>query len=257
MDDDEVLQLQQGDSTEPELNNPDNAPPPCMNQAENPPEPAHGEEEENIEKPRPKQKKIASKVWDHFTKEIVVVNANGEKEIAIKAKYNYCKVRLGAESRNRTTHLKNHFMRCIYKKNVKIDVNQQLLNSSNAKFNGSITLENFKFNQETSRRELGNMVVLHEYPLSIVDHLGFKKFVSSFNPLFKMISRNTLKSDLLKNFEYEKESLKKYLENLESRVAITTDMWTASNQRKGYMAITGHFIDGNWILRSRILRYNS
>ena len=33
-----------------------------------------------------------------------------------------------------------------------------------------------------------------------------------------------------------------YLEKLESKVAITTDMW-ASNQKKGYMAITIHYID--------------
>ena len=32
-----------------------------------------------------------------------------------------------------------------------------------------------------------------------------------------------------------------YLENLENRIAITTDILT-SNQKKGYMAITVHYI---------------
>ncbi|WJX89399.1 hypothetical protein P8452_71400 [Trifolium repens] len=32
-------------------------------------------------------------------------------------------------------------------------------------------------------------------------------------------------------------------------------MWTASNQKKGYMAVTAHYIDGSWTLQSRILRF--
>ncbi|KAF7812880.1 zinc finger BED domain-containing protein RICESLEEPER 2-like [Senna tora] len=40
-----------------------------------------------------------------------------------------------------------------------------------------------------------------------------------------------------------------------SRIAITTDMWTSSNQNKGYMSITTHFIDDNWQLQSRLVRF--
>lgn len=88
----------------------------------------------------------------------------------------------------------------------------------------------------------------------MVDHIGFRDFVLSLNSNFKTISRNTLRSDILKTFTSEKLGLKKFLGDNNSRVAITTDMWTSSNQKKGYMAVTAHFIDENWILRSRILR---
>ena len=44
-----------------------------------------------------------------------------------------------------------------------------------------------------------------------------------------------------------------YMATNRSRVAITTDMWTSDNQKKGYMAITAHFIDDNWNLRSVIM----
>ncbi|XP_074315247.1 zinc finger BED domain-containing protein RICESLEEPER 2-like [Silene latifolia] len=40
-----------------------------------------------------------------------------------------------------------------------------------------------------------------------------------------------------------------------SKIALTTDMWTSSNQKKGYMAVTAHFIDISWKLQSRILRF--
>ena len=59
-----------------------------------------------------------------------------------------------------------------------------------------------EFNQDVSRKELANFVVLHEQPLSIVDHVGFKRFVSSLQPQFNMITRNTLKSDIHKIFEH-------------------------------------------------------
>jgi hypothetical protein len=39
-----------------------------------------------------------------------------------------------------------------------------------------------------------------------------------------------------------------------SRVAITIDMWTSDNQKRGYMSVIGHFIDDSWNLRNIIMR---
>ena len=95
---------------------------------------------------------------------------------------------------------------------------------------------------------------MHEYPLLMVDHIGFRNFVRSLNDNFKMISRNTLKNDVIKTYNTERSSLKVLLERNEGRIAITTDMWTASTQKKGYMAVTSHFIDEEWVLHNRTLR---
>ena len=89
--------------------------------------------------------------------------------------------------------------------------------------------------------------------LSIIDHKGFRRFVSSLQPMFKMVSQNTIKSDIFNIYDVEKKKLQKWLNQIKSRVAITTDMWT-SNKKKGYMSITAHFIDDNWVLQSRLLR---
>ncbi|KAE8668026.1 pentatricopeptide repeat-containing protein [Hibiscus syriacus] len=45
------------------------------------------------------------------------------------------------------------------------------------------------------------------------------------------------------------------LEKNRSKIAITTDMWTSSNQKKGFMSITLHLIDDNWEMQSRIMRF--
>ena len=51
-----------------------------------------------------------------------------------------------------------------------------------------------------------------------------------------------------------KKALKALLEHNESKVLITNDMWTTSNQKKGYMVVNFHFIHQQWILRNRTLR---
>ena len=61
-----------------------------------------------------------------------------------------------------------------------------------------MSLNAYQFDQVKVRNNLAHMVILHEYLLSMVDHIGFRKFVGFLQPLFKLISRNTLKSDILK-----------------------------------------------------------
>ncbi|KAJ0095528.1 hypothetical protein Patl1_15198 [Pistacia atlantica] len=99
------------------------------------------------------------------------------------------------------------------------------------------------------------MIGLHEYPLSMVDHYGFRKFCNNMQLLFKVVSRNAIKKDIFKMYDVEKEKTMKLLNKNRSRIAITLDLWTASNQNKGYMTITAHFIDNNWVLQSRLIRF--
>jgi hypothetical protein len=52
----------------------------------------------------------------------------------------------------------------------------------------------------------------------------------------------------------ERKKAIEYMARIDSRVAITTDVWTSENKKRGYMAITAHFIDESWTLRSIIMR---
>ena len=119
---------------------------------------------------------------------------------------------------------------------------------------GKLSLSTYSFDQENARKDLASMIVLHEYPLTMVDHVGFRKYSNTLQPLFKMVSRNTIKNDILKIYDYEKSKTMDLLGNNRSRIAITTDMWT-SNQKKGFMVVTTHFIDDSWTLQSRVIRY--
>lgn len=111
-------------------------------------------------------------MWDHFYK----FDVNGES----KAKCIHCDKILSANITNETSHLKDHLTKRCSKKNLKDDIRQKLLNVTR-KSNGTCSLDASNFNQAVSRKELANMVIMHEYPLAIVDHMGFRRFVSSLN----------------------------------------------------------------------------
>ncbi|KAL5739860.1 hypothetical protein ACOSP7_028754 [Xanthoceras sorbifolium] len=73
-------------------------------------------------------------------------------------------------------------------------------------------------------------------------------------PRYEAMSRNTLKSEIFKLYNIERDKTLKLLESIESKVAITTDMWTSSTKMV-YMVVTMHFIDKSWVLHSRIMRF--
>jgi hypothetical protein len=63
------------------------------------------------------------------------------------------------------------------------------------------------------------------------------------------------RKDIIGRHDKEKIKAIEHMTMLQSRVAVTNDMWTADNQKKVYMAVTGHFIDESWKLRSILMGY--
>ncbi|KAG8382273.1 hypothetical protein BUALT_Bualt05G0059600 [Buddleja alternifolia] len=188
------------------------------------------------------KRKLTSNVWAHFKRIKVDGCQYGECK--------YCGTKIKAPSKNGTSSLSKHYNISCKKRSGGSGVRQSP-SMANKKVVGS--QEHKTFNEEETRRQLAMMVVLHDYPLSMVEHVGFREFVASFKSSFHMISRNTLKNDIMKIYGDEKVKCRKSLEKLKFRIAITTDMWTSSNSKKGFLAITGHYIDDSWVLQSCIL----
>ncbi|CAN6696665.1 unnamed protein product [Malus baccata var. baccata] len=184
--------------------------------------------------------RLRSLVWQHYTRTLV--------DGVMKAICNYCSKKLGGNTGNGTSHLRHHVTICPRRRQKKL---KQTLTQKV----GDGKVELYTFDQESARRALAQMIILHEYPLSMVEHVGFRNFMSVVQPLFKVVSRNTIKSDILKIYDYERLKTMQLLDENKSRIAITTDMWIASNQNRGFMVITSHFIDDSWTLQSRIIRF--
>ncbi|KAM0865684.1 hypothetical protein ACQ4PT_043104 [Festuca glaucescens] len=191
------------------------------------------------------KRRLTSAVWDEFTKD----------DAKQQAQCMYCKKWLSAGSKAGTTHLSNHLKTCPAKC-APVGLKQQKLKLTE-NVDGSVNFGNNDgvFEAALARKELALMICVHEYPLSIVEHALFRKFCQTLQPLFKMVCRNTIRKDILDMHAAQKELMVRYFANLKYRVAITSDMWTAGHQKKGYMVVTAHYIDESWNLKSFLLRF--
>ncbi|GJS91446.1 zinc finger BED domain-containing protein RICESLEEPER 2-like protein [Tanacetum coccineum] len=66
---------------------------------------------------------------------------------------------------------------------------------------------------------------------------------------------NTTKEDVLGIYKREKSNLKKELEKVSSRICFTSDLWSSITS-DGYMALTAHYVDEDWVLRKKVLNFS-
>jgi hypothetical protein len=149
----------------------------------------------------------------------------------VEAERKHCNEFLPAGREVGTSGVRRHLTTCTIRSDLHLIV--QKMKSSVSSPHASM-LKNWEFDPKLSRQLLAQMIVMDELPFSIVHYAGFVEFVKSLNPLFEMVSRNTIKDDIMKLY-YEKklitsEGFKRYA----VRVSLTIDMWT-SNQTLGYM----------------------
>ena len=171
--------------------------------------------------------------------------------------WKYCNHSLKASSANGTTHLRNHLNRCFQRKR-QLNIKQSILAmeiKDESVLGGEVAtwLGNWSFNQKVAKKKLAMAIFAYEYPISIVKHKRFRDFVNSIQPLFCQISHTTMRKEILGLYNAKKEKLRASLKGLNSWVAITMDMWI-SNQKKGYIIVTAHFVYSNWTLHSRLLK---
>lgn len=188
--------------------------------------------------------KRTSIVWTAFERKLI--------DGRLYAICNTCTSKLTAGSGYGTRHLHSHMQRC--KRLKTFDTRQQpkVINKEIEK--QKVEPHNCTFDQEVSRRDIVNAIILHGYPLNILNHYGLQKFIRGLQPMFKMVTRNAIKKDILNIYDSKKDKIICLLEKLDCRVAITTKIWTAKITEKSYMAITAHYIDEAWVSRSRLLR---
>ncbi|KAM0896050.1 hypothetical protein ACQ4PT_023429 [Festuca glaucescens] len=190
-------------------------------------------------------RKFISKSWQEF----VPIHVDGE---VTRGECKHCGTLISAKRGHGTSGLRNHLNICHARATVVGALNQ--MNATLMTPDGVSRL--WKWDPDVARKMLVRMVVLHELPLSIVEYEGFRKFVSSLNPSFHMITRKTLKNDIMKAFDEHKKSLKDLFGASKSRISLTMDLWT-SNQTIGYIVITSHFINDCWKLEKRIIKFNA
>ncbi|XP_047054529.1 zinc finger BED domain-containing protein RICESLEEPER 3-like [Lolium rigidum] len=193
------------------------------------PAPTHGS------KRRPR--KLTSIIWS----EPIYIDG-----FLMQGQCNYCNNIFPASKVSGTSQLARHLKVCEVKCSMDGLV-QQMKNSDEID-------PDWKFDQEIARSELVKLVVLHGLPFSFVEYVGFRKFCAVVNPWFKPISRITIQNDCIEAYHQYRSYNETFFKNCNHRVSLTGDMWT-SNQKLGYLCITCHWIDKNWKVKHRIIRF--
>jgi hypothetical protein len=182
-------------------------------------------------------------VWQHFD---VICGTEGEK---LKAKCKLCGTIYLAPSTYGTENLKRHLDTCP-RRNTR-DVGQMLISKSQ----GSMFVSSSKFCPKKFRELLVALVIKHDLPFRYVEYESIREMIKYLHPDAPLISRNTLKADLKNLHLREKQKVKFMLNGCPVRICLTFDSWT-SLTTDGYMCLTTHFIDKNWVLSKMVLNFS-
>ncbi|XP_028791331.1 zinc finger BED domain-containing protein RICESLEEPER 2-like [Neltuma alba] len=224
-----------------------------------------------------KSSRLKSVVWNDFDRV-----KKGDACVAI---CRHCKKRLSGSSSSGTSHLRNHLIRCLRRSNNGISPSvsarekrkEGALAISNISFDqdqkkdDDLSLVNIKFEQEQlkddifsngnknfdqrrSQLDLARMIILHGYPLTMVEHVGFKVFVKNLQPLFDLVTVNSIEADCIELYEKEKQKMNEMLDKLPGKISLSADVWMAMGDTE-YLCLTANYIDESWQLRKRILNF--
>ncbi|XP_058078750.1 zinc finger BED domain-containing protein RICESLEEPER 2-like [Magnolia sinica] len=174
---------------------------------------------------------------------------------SIKIRCKFCKTLYSKHSGSSTTHYQRHLHKCVKKPRTSKGGVQQLLSFNISEDDDSkAVLSTYKYDPDKLNEWFARLVIVNEKPFSMVESKVFMGFCKFLYPRCEKASRYTVKRECMKMYAIEKANLKALLESV-SRISLTSDMWTASNQRKGYMSLTAHFVDADWKLQKKILNF--
>ncbi|CAL0332345.1 unnamed protein product [Lupinus luteus] len=198
---------------------------------------------------RPRKKSI---VWEHFTL----------KNLSPRCAKAYCQ-QCGKEfaymtdsKQIGTSHLKRHIALGICKKNQPkngLSGDDVAPRPPKKRAREVSCVASISFDQEFCNNKIAKMIILHDYPLHIVEHQGFINFLRTLQPQFNPLSFNAVKGDCVAMYLREKQNLLNLINEIPGRVNLTLDFWT-SDQTLAYVFLRGHFIDGDWNLHQPVLK---
>ncbi|CAL5327640.1 unnamed protein product [Camellia sinensis] len=211
-----------------------------------------------------KRRRKKSIVWEYFT--IETVGAGCTRACCKQCKKSFAYI-TGSKLAG-TSHLKRHIALGIcpvsrrnneennqlipYTPGIKTDGAASGTDPPRKRYRTTPVFASIPFNQNICNHEIAKMIILHDYPLNIVEHTGFFDFVRNLQPQFNMVSFDAIQRECLGIYLREKQSLLNLLDGIPGRMSLTLDMLT-SDQTLGYVFLTGHFIDVDWKLNRRIL----
>jgi hypothetical protein len=163
----------------------------------------------------------------------------------LKAKCKLCGTIYLSPSIYETVNLKRHIDSCS-RRNTR-DIGQMLLYRSQ----GSLFVSNSKFCLKKFRELFVASVIKHDLPFRYVEYNGVREMMQYLRSDVPHICGNIAKVDMHKMYLREKQRVKSMSNVCSVRICLTSDLWT-SLTTDGYMCLTTHFVDKDWVLHKRV-----
>ncbi|CAA7028629.1 unnamed protein product [Microthlaspi erraticum] len=199
-----------------------------------------------------KRRKKKSMVWDHF----VTKTAGPGNTKAFCKHCNQSYAYITGTKASGTSHLKRHIELGICpmcpKTNQLPQIKDEIETTPCPPKKRQRSPAKVPLGEDNCNREMAKMIIMHDYPLHMVEHPGFAGFVKALRPQFTMASFNTIHSDCVNMFLSQKKELSDLIGEIPGAVNLTVDLWSSS-QTVGYAFVTGHFVDKDWNLTHRLL----
>ncbi|KAG8372695.1 hypothetical protein BUALT_Bualt12G0093300 [Buddleja alternifolia] len=209
-----------------------------------------------------KRRKKKSIVWEHFT--IETVSAGCRRACCKQCKQSFA-YSTGSKVAG-TSHLKRHIAKGTCPVVLRNQEKNQLTplsapskmgpgpysNTPQKRRYRTANVPYISFDADRCRHEIARMIIMHDYPLHMVEHPGFLAFVQNLQPRFDMVSFNTVQGDCVATYLREKQSIQKVIEGMPGRICLTLDLWYSS-RTIGYMFVSGQFIDSEWKMHRKLL----
>ncbi|KAK8548253.1 hypothetical protein V6N12_061170 [Hibiscus sabdariffa] len=215
---------------------------------------------EEIYESSSKRPKTTSKVWDIFEK---LPAQQGDSKAICKL----CRRIYTAKTTSGTSHLRRHIEACVKRGNhdvdprsleacfkpVKRDANRVTL-SHDTLIAATTSLKNYKIDVDEIHQAIAMMIIVDEQPFTVVEEAGFRRLLGAACPEFPVLSRSSIKRDIISIYLKERENIRELLATCPGRICLTSGTWK-SNCDDHFNCVSAHFIDHEWRLQKRILRF--
>ncbi|KAJ3690475.1 hypothetical protein LUZ61_019639 [Rhynchospora tenuis] len=163
---------------------------------------------------RSTRSKKKSLVWDHF-----LDDKDDEKKVICK----HCGVPLSKVKGGGTSHMRRHIL--ISCKSIN---NEDRANILATQGDNWFDPSNFKFDPDLTRGLLTLYFIDAEVPFSAIESRFWKPTMRSLRPEYRSVGRQTVREDCVAVFKASCSVAMAEIEELDSRVSFTSDIWTSS-----------------------------
>ncbi|MFQ6638885.1 hypothetical protein Gotur_014693 [Gossypium turneri] len=172
-----------------------------------------------------RQKSTTSKVWDEMTK------LECENKNELKAQCNHCKI--------------------IFSDIILYTIATQ------PSLGGVPSIKNYKFDADECRQAISTFFLCDKHSFRTVEEPRFRYIMRIASPNFKNISRHTATKDVLMYYAKERDRVKEELAKAPCLICLTSENWNSEHTNDEYICITAHWVDKDWKLQKRTLRFRA